>query len=149
WQSLKGIWRMPKSEAITMVLTVAIVVGTGNLAIGVFVGVIISAVVFGWKMSSIRAATNVKNNGEKVYTISGQMFFGTMTHFIDLFDFQDDPDRITIDFTHSHLWDHSAVTGIAKVVTRYEQLEKQVRVIGLNDESQKLVKQIGLAELLN
>ncbi|HET7580453.1 MAG TPA: SulP family inorganic anion transporter, partial [Bacillales bacterium] len=144
WQSLKGIWRMPKSEAITMVLTVAIVVGTGNLAIGVFVGVIISAVVFGWKMSSIKAATSVKSNSDKIYTISGQMFFGTMTHFIDLFDFQEDPERITIDFTHSHLWDHSAVTGIAKVVTRYEQLKKQVRVIGLNDESQKLVKQIGL-----
>lgn len=144
WGSLKEIWRMPRMEAVTMVLTVAIVVVTENLAIGVFVGVIISALVFGWKMSIIQATTNTADTGEKTYMISGQMFFGTMTHFIDLFDFQDDPEQIVIDFTHSHIWDHSAVTGISKVVAKYEQAEKQVSIVGLNDESKKLVKQIGL-----
>lgn len=103
WQSLRGIWRMPKIEAITMVLTVVIVVATENLAIGVFVGVIISALVFGWKMSIMKASTTTNSTGVKTYTISGQMFFGTMSHFVDLFDFQNDPERITIDFSNSHI----------------------------------------------
>ncbi|HEU5139381.1 MAG TPA: SulP family inorganic anion transporter [Bacillales bacterium] len=148
WQSLKGIWKMPRAEAITMIVTVAIVVGTDNLALGVLVGVIISALVFGWKMSSIKTTTNM-NEGldSKTYTISGQMFFGTMAHFIDLFDIQDDPEHITIDFTHSHIWDHSAVTAIAKVMHKYQQNDKQVTLVGLNDESEKLVKRIGLNAL--
>lgn len=144
WASLKDVWKMPRTEALTMVLTVAIVVGTDNLAIGVFVGVIISALVFGWKMSIIKATSAMSDSGEKVYTISGQMFFGTMTHFINLFEVQDDPEHVKIDFTHSHIWDHSAVTGVAKVMAKYQQSGKKITIVGLNDESRKLVKKIGL-----
>lgn len=145
WQSLKDLRRVPFSDSLVMVTTVAIVVATHDLAKGVVAGVIMSALIFGWKMARLKAVTSFTTDGAKVYTISGQLFFGTMTHFVNEFEYQTDPEEIVIDFSRSHVWDHSAVTGIAKVVHKYEQLGKQVRVEGLNEESKGLVDRIGIS----
>ncbi|EST53733.1 sulfate transporter [Brevibacillus panacihumi W25] len=145
WQSLKDLRRVPFSDSLVMVTTVAIVVATHDLAKGVVAGVIMSALIFGWKMARLKAVTSITSDGAKVYTISGQLFFGTMTHFVNEFEYQTDPEEIVIDFSRSHVWDHSAVTGIAKVVHKYEQLGKQVRVEGLNEESKWLVDRIGIS----
>ncbi|WP_110112227.1 SulP family inorganic anion transporter [Bacillus sp. CGMCC 1.16541] len=143
WQSLKDLKRYPVSDAVVMVVTVAVVVYTHNLALGVMLGIVLSAIVFGWKMAKIRTTSKLEN-GVKVYSVSGQLFFGTMSYFIEEFDYQKDPEVIHIDFTHSHVWDHSAVTGIAKVMQKYKKLNKQVVVTGLNSESQQIVDRIGL-----
>jgi SulP family sulfate permease len=127
-----------------MVVTVAIVVATSDLAIGVVSGVILSALVFAWRSARIQAHEEL-SGGMKIYRITGQMFFGTMAHFVDLFDYRNDPDTVTIDFGASHIWDHSAVTAIAKAKAKYEQLGKRVIVSGLNQDSKKLVEQSGLS----
>lgn len=145
WQSLGDLRRVPFSDSLVMVTTVAIVVATHDLAKGVIAGVIISSLIFGWKMARLKAVTSFTTEGVKVYAISGQLFFGTMTHFVNEFDYQTDPEEIVIDFSRSHVWDHSAVTGIAKVVHKYQQLGKQVRVEGLNEESKWLVDRIGIS----
>lgn len=142
WQSLRTIVKIPRSDALVMILTVAVVVATSNLAIGVLTGVTLSAVIFGWRSAKIKAHTSMDKRGIKVYHISGQLFFGTMVHFIDLFDFRNDPGTITIDFSSSHVWDHSAVTAIIKTITKYEQLDKKVICMGLNEESKLLVEQV-------
>nr|WP_246001038.1 SulP family inorganic anion transporter [Brevibacillus panacihumi] len=145
WQSLRDLRKVPFSDSLVMVTTVAIVVATHDLAKGVIAGVIMSALIFGWKMARLKAVTSFTTDGVKVYAISGQLFFGTMTHFVNEFDYQADPEEIVIDFSHSHVWDHSAVTGIAKVVHKYQQLGKKVRVEGLNEESKWLVDRIGIS----
>jgi SulP family sulfate permease len=145
WQSLRTLAKIPRSDAMVMVVTIAIVIATSDLAIGVVSGVILSALVFGWKSAKIMAVASSEQSGVKRYRISGQLFFGTMTHFVDLFDYRSDPDHVIIDFSSSHVWDHSAVTAIAKAVEKYRQLNKQVTVAGLNVESRKLVDQAGLA----
>src|SRR5690606_25979669 len=81
WSSLRSIRRMPFSDTLVMVVTVAVVVYTNDLARGVLAGVILSAVMFGWKMAKIRTKTSMTESGSKRYAISGQMFFGTMNHF--------------------------------------------------------------------
>jgi len=144
WQSLRELRRIPLADSLVMITTVVIVVYTHDLAKGVLAGVVMSAIIFGWKMSRLKASTSIESETKK-YRISGQLFFGTMSHFIELFDFNNDPDHIVIDFQASHVWDHSAVTAIAKVIFRYKQTNKKVTIIGLNDESQKLVDQIGLS----
>ncbi|HWO96806.1 MAG TPA: SulP family inorganic anion transporter [Bacillus sp. (in: firmicutes)] len=143
WQSIKDLKKYPLSDAVVMLLTVGVVVYTHNLALGVGLGVVLSALVFGWRMAQIKTSTVEKEN-VKIYTISGQLFFGTMTHFIDLFDYQHDPKTIHINFTNSHVWDHSAVTAIAKVMQKYKRYNKEVIVTGLNAESEHLINRIGL-----
>lgn len=145
WSSVRTIAKIPRSDAIIMVVTVAVVVTTSDLAIGVVTGVILSALHFGWRQASIKAHIAIAENGTKVYRISGQLFFGTMTHFVELFDFRNDPDSVIIDLSASHVWDHSAVTAISKTIAKYEQLEKKATIIGLNEESKLLIEQAGLA----
>lgn len=144
WQSIRELHKIPRADAVVMVVTVAIVVYTHDLAKGVGAGVVLSALIFGWKMAKIRA-TILLENDRMVYKITGQMFFGTMSHFVDLFDYQNDPEEIVIDFSNTHIWDQSAVTAISKTVLKYQRLGKKVTIIGLNEESEALVNRIGLS----
>jgi SulP family sulfate permease len=146
WQSLKALPRTPRADAFVMIVTVSIVVVTHDLAKGVIAGVIISALIFGWRMARIKTSTVVdRENGVKTYKVSGQMFFGTMSLFVEQFNYNEDPEQIIIDFGSSHVWDHSAVTAIAKVIYKYQKLNKKVTVIGLNEESQKIVDKVGFS----
>ena len=145
WQSLGALHKIPTSDAVVMVTTVAIVVITHDLAKGVLAGVVLSALVYGWRSARITAEGTEGRNGAKVYKVSGELFFASMAAFTDLFDYPGDPERVVIDFAGSHVWDHSGVTGIAKVVHRYQALGKQVQITGLDEESQALVDRVGLA----
>ncbi|MGN7359434.1 SulP family inorganic anion transporter [Paenibacillus sp. SAF-054] len=144
WHSLRTLHKVPFGDTVVMVITVAIVVATSNLALGVMTGVILSALRFGWKMSRIRASAGLGDKGIKVYVIEGQLFFGTMSHFVQLFDYQNDPEQIAIDFSRSHLWDQSATNALSKVIDKYEALGKRVSVRGVNSESQRIMDKIGL-----
>lgn len=143
WKSLRDLWRVPIFESLVMVATVVTVVATNDLATGVFVGVILNAVFIGWKMARIHATTTTGVDGVKTYTIKGQMFFATVTHFVDLFDVLHDPHEVVIDFNHTHVWDHASVTGIQKVVDKYDEFDKSVSFIGLNEESMELMRKSG------
>ncbi|MFC0211753.1 SulP family inorganic anion transporter [Paenibacillus chartarius] len=145
WSSLRTLHRIPRSDAIVMVLTVVVVVATSDLAIGVICGVVLSALDFGWKMARLRVSSQHASDDHKVYKVGGQLFFGTMSHFVELFDYQADPGRVTIDLSGSHVWDQSAVTAIGKTVQKYEALGKRVALVGLNAESQSLLDRCGLA----
>lgn len=145
WQSIKDLRKVPVTDSLVMIVTVAVVVYTHDLAMGVLSGVILSAIIFGWKIAKIHATAKIQSDGSKQYAIRGQMFFGTMSHFGDLFQYDEDPNHIVIDFSASHVWDHSAVTAIAKVVLKYQQYGKKVEICGLNEESQRLVDRVGLS----
>lgn len=137
WDSIKNLRKIPKSDAFIMLLTIAIVVYTHDLAKGVLAGVVVAAFVMIYRMSVISVSETVREGGVKVYSVKGQLFFGTMAAFIDLFNYADDPERIEIDFSNSHIWDHSAVEAIARVIDKYQQEGSSVYVTGLNVESQK------------
>lgn len=137
WSSLKNLAKIPKSDALIMFLTIGIVVYTHDLAKGVIIGVIVAALVMVYRMSVISASSVCREDGVKVYTVKGQLFFGTMSAFIDLFNYTGDPKKIEIDFSNSHIWDHSAVEAIARVIDKYQQEGSSVYVTGLNVESQE------------
>ncbi len=136
WQSLKNILKIPKSDVFIMIITIAIVVYTHDLAKGVLTGVVIAALVMVYRLSVISFSGVVRDDGVKVYTVKGQLFFGTMSAFIDHFDYKNDPKKIEIDFQHSHIWDQSAVEAIARVIDKYQREGSSVYVTGLDVESQ-------------
>lgn len=144
WSSLKSLPKIPLSDALIMVITVVAVVATDNLSIGVGIGVLLSALVFAWKMASIRVAVSLEQ-GVKTYAVTGQMFFGTVSHFLNEFDPEGDPEHVTVDFAKSHVWDQSAVNAISKLLHKYRLQGKNVAIVGLNEESTRLVERIGLS----
>ncbi|MCZ8518056.1 MULTISPECIES: SulP family inorganic anion transporter [Paenibacillus] len=145
WSSLRNIRSIPASDSVVMIVTVMIVVATHDLSKGVFAGVLLSAVIFAWRMARIRTSSSIDAQGVKHYVVHGQMFFGTVSGFLDEFDAEGDPAGVVIDFTHSHLWDHSAVHALAKLKAKYENAGKTIKLAGLNEESQRLLNRIGLS----
>ncbi|MCD7034088.1 SulP family inorganic anion transporter [Metabacillus sp. GX 13764] len=148
WQSVRKLHKYPVSDAIIMILTVAVVVYTSNLAIGVALGVAMSAIVFGWKMAKLTVMSRTEEN-HKTYSVSGQLFFATTSQLLQEFDYENDPEKIVIDFSLSHVWDHSSAAAIAKAVSKYNSLDKKVTLTGLNKESSSIIDRIGLDAISN
>jgi len=146
WKSLKTLQRMPLNEAIIMPVTMVVSLFTHDLAKGVLAGVGISLLMFGWQVAQIRANAFIGQNGMKVYNISGQLFFGSAEHFVDLFDYKKDPQQIVVDFSQSHVWDHSGANAIARVVDKYHRLDKTITLVGLNLESYTFARRSGVPE---
>ncbi|OIJ12267.1 sodium-independent anion transporter [Anaerobacillus arseniciselenatis] len=144
WSSLKTLHKIPKTDATVMVVTVLTVVITHNLAIGVLTGVVLSAIFFGAKISKVHVTSKLSHSGEKkTYFVEGQLFFVSVTDFIEAFNFKDEVKEVEIDFSRAHLWDDSAIGAIDKVEMKYEQTGATVHLTGLNKESSLLVQKIG------
>ena len=136
WGSFKFLKQAPKSESLVMLVTVAIILYTHNLAIGVVVGVIVSALFFVGKISRVTVTSDAG-----IYRIKGPLFFASTTDFIKAFD-QVMNDAIIIDFEDSQLWDESAVGAIFKVIQKLEEKGVSVTIQGLNSSSELLYEKL-------
>ena len=144
WSSLRNIHKIPRTDAIVMVVTVGTVVYTHDLAKGVFAGVILSAIFFAWKISKVKVESFFsKDKTEKTYIVKGQLFFASVTDFVAQINYNDDVEKVVIDLTQAHIWDDSAVGALDKIEYKYTQRNVKVEIIGLNKESSELMDQIG------
>lgn len=136
WSTLK---RMPKSETTVMVATVAIVVVTHNLAIGVIVGVIVAMIAFARRVAHFATVERKVEWDEPVptayYTVVGELFFASSNDLTTQFEYADDPDRVVIDMSGSHIWDASTVAALDTITNKYEHHGKRAVIIGMNDAS--------------
>jgi len=141
----------PKTSSIVMLATVVVTVFTANLALGVTVGVLLSGVFFTFKVAkllSVRKDTD--EAGERIaYHVTGQVFFASADAFIDAFDIADaEGMAVTIDLTHAHFWDITAVAALDRVVQRFKAHGVVVEVIGLNEASATLIGRLDNAPSL-
>ena len=146
FSSLKTLRTMPLNEAIIMPFTAGITLLTHDLAQGVLAGVILSTLMFGWRLAQTHVAVSVDHDGLTLYAVSGQLFFGSASNFVNLFAYNADRHDIVIDFSRSHVWDHAAATAIAKVVAKYHRLDIQVTLVGLNSDSYQSLRQADVPE---
>ncbi|MGA5494735.1 SulP family inorganic anion transporter [Streptomyces cinereoruber] len=142
WHSVapKTLGRMPLGETAVMLVTVAVVVATHNLAIGVVVGSITAMVIFAKRVARFaEVARLVSPDGTGVlYTVTGELFFASSNDLVGQFDYAADPDKVVIDLSAAHVWDASSVAALDAVETKYGQRGKSVEIIGLNDPSADL-----------
>ncbi|MFG6150585.1 SulP family inorganic anion transporter [Halobacillus sp. B23F22_1] len=144
WSSLRNLHLVPKTDAAVMVVTVATVVYTHNLAYGVLAGVVLSMVFFAVKISKVRVLPLYVNEGsKKIYYVQGQLFFASVTDFVSSINFKDNVDIVEIDLTQSHLWDDSAIGALDNIEAKFEQRGIQVHFKGLNGESNRLLNRLG------
>jgi high affinity sulfate transporter 1 len=145
WASIKNIHKTPISDTIVMVATVGTVLMTHDLSKGVLVGILLSAIFFASKISKVKVTTlGSKGALKRVYTVSGQLFFASVTEFVESFNYNDQVTEVAIDLTQAHLWDDSAVGAIDKVIFKYHQNGINVQLIGLNKESNKLLEKLAV-----
>lgn len=139
WHSVKPatLRRMPAGETLVMVVTVACVVATSNLSIGVVVGTVTAMVVFARRVAHLTQVTAVTDpdGGQVVYAVTGELFFASANDLVTRFDYAGDPSTVVIDLTEAHVWDASSVAALDAVTTRYAARGKTVEIIGLNKDS--------------
>ena len=129
--------RMPTSELLVMASTVALVVITHNLAIGVVAGVIVAMVMFARRVAHFTEIIDVAHPDEftRVYKVIGELFFASSNDLVYQFDYVGDPENIIIDLSDSHIWDASTVAALDAITTKYKNKGKKVEIIGLNEAS--------------
>lgn len=145
WSSIRNLRDHPRSSSMVMLATVAFVVGTHNLAIGVLVGVLLSGVFFAWKISQIfEVRKELSEDGTvRVYHVVGQLFFASAEQFMGTFNFNEKVERVIIDLTHAHIWDISSVASIDKAVLKFRKMGVDVSLRGLNRASATIVDNLG------
>jgi SulP family sulfate permease len=141
WVSISIINKMPKSDIFVGITVALITIILHNLALAVLVGVVISALVFAWDNAKrIRARKYTDENGIKYYQISGPLFFGSVTAFMDKFDPVNDPNEVVIDFRESRIVDMSAIDALDKLSKKYVQENKKLHLKHLSEDCRKMLK---------
>ncbi|MFG2416972.1 SulP family inorganic anion transporter [Streptomyces goshikiensis] len=142
WHSIapKTLKRMPAGEIAVMTVTVAVVVATHNLAIGVVAGSITAMVIFAKRVAHLAEVTAVTDpdGSTVVYSVTGALFFASSNDLVGQFDYAADPEKVIIDLTAAHIWDASSVAALDAIESRYGQRGKTVKIIGLNEPSADL-----------
>jgi len=145
WHSIKPstLKRMPLGETIVMVLTVAVVVITHNLAVGVVLGVVAAMIVFARRVAHLatvdRAVVTTHDGTEEArYTVTGALFFASSNDLTTQFDYAGDPEVVVIDLSRSHVWDASTVAALDAITTKYERHGKHARIEGMNAPSEAM-----------
>lgn len=145
WHSIRPatLRRLPKSETAVMLITVAVVVATHNLAIGVGAGVVAAALMFVRRVARVTRVERTLGtgaDGQPVarYRVTGELFFASSNDLFTQFDYAGDPERVVIDFSEAHLWDASTVAALDSVQAKYARSGTTVHVTGLNAASAEM-----------
>ena len=116
-------------------------VATHNLAIGVVVGVLVAMVLFARRVAHFAevAASRRRRRRHRPSTPStASCSSPPATTSSRQFDYADDPDKVVIDLSASHIWDASTVAALDAITTKYARGGKTVEIIGLNEASEKM-----------
>lgn len=145
WRSIRIMARVPRSDALVIVLVTIVTVWT-DLATAVVVGVIISALVYSWNASTrMRATTdNAPSDANvKIYRLYGPLFFGSIASFNELFDPEADPETVIIDFMESRVVDHSGLQAIDALAGKYQAHGTTLKLRHLSQDCKELLARAG------
>lgn len=139
WHSLapETLKRMPLPETIVMLTTVAIVVVTGNLAIGVAAGAVLAMVFFARRVAHVvRVERTPSADGTSVtYAVNGPLFFGSSNDLVEQFDPAHDPASVVVDLSRAQIWDASTVAALDSIEMLYRESGSIVTFSGLDERS--------------
>ncbi|MEM5543385.1 SulP family inorganic anion transporter [Sulfitobacter sp. AS92] len=145
WNSLTILRKVPLMDAFVIIL-VTVVTVMEDLAVAVVVGVIVSALAYAWNNARrIHASTrqSVREEGAKVYEIHGPLFFGSADGFAELFDVENDPEVVIVDFADSRVVDQSALQAIEAMAAKYEAAGKRLQLRHLSRDCHRLLNKAG------
>ena len=143
WASLGNLRKHPRSSSVVMLATVAAVLWTHNLAIGVGVGVLLSGLFFAAKIAQLFRVTVTDDGTTRTYRIEGQLFYGSVEDFSAAFTYDNPPPRVVIDVSAAHIWDISSVQALEAVVVKLRGRGAEVEVLGLNAASATTLDRLG------
>jgi SulP family sulfate permease len=143
WRSIRNLRTHPISSSVVMLATVSVVVATGNLAIGVLIGVLLSALFFASKVRQVLIVESTLDeaHNQRRYLVRGQVFFASSEMLVSEFDFKELVQSVRLDLSHAHFWDITAIDALDRIVNRFRRNGIAVNVTGLNRASAKMIEQ--------
>jgi SulP family sulfate permease len=142
WASFKNLTVHPKTTSTVMIATVGTVVWSHNLALGVGVGVLLSALFFARKVAQVIRVTSELEGDTRTYTVRGQVFFASADSFAAAFDFKEALAKVVIDVSHAHFWDLTSVGALDRVVLKFRREGAEVEVLGMNEATATIVDKL-------
>ena len=150
WNSIPNLRHHPWQANVVMLATVAVVVTTHNLALGVLVGVLMSGIFFAALVMNLFAVERRREKDQAIYTITGQIFFASVERFNAAMPPEgsrsDPADHVVIDVSNAHFWDISGVGALDAIVERMRRNGRSVQVIGLNEASADMIDKHGVVD---
>lgn len=147
WASIRNLKHHPRHSSIVMISTVIVVVVTHDLAKGVLVGVLLSALFFSEKVGKLlHVSSTDEEEGLRSYDVVGQVFFASAEAFVSRFDFKEAISRVRIDVSQAHFWDITAVHALDRVVLRFRRDGTEVEVVGMTQASATLVDKLSVRD---
>jgi sulfate permease, SulP family len=144
WSSLKTFGKVPFSEIIVILTVTLITVVMHDLATAVFVGVILSALIFAWESSRhVFVRIEKETPEEKIYSLQGVLYFGSVRHFTDQFQAKSDVKNIVIDFGGARVCDMSGLEAINALAERYRNAGKNLRLRHLSADCRRMLQNAG------
>ena len=144
WSSLRLLNRIPRPDAIIILVVTGITI-VFDLAIAVFAGVIIAAVVYSWnqgrELTFTKDQTHKKNDK---YIFKGTLFFGSADNFKNSFDYNQSTETVVIDMHDARVCDYSGAETLDNVRNKYKEHGRKVVYRNMNKQCMELVKKTGV-----
>ena len=145
WATFQTFGKVPKSDIFVIAAVTLITVFMHNLALAVFVGVILSALVFAWKSAQhVRLFPHDLKDGTRVYSLQGVLYFGSVREFSERLIPGNDPDEVIIDFKDARVADYSSLEALNAITERYKNAGKRLRLRHLSVECREMIKTAGV-----
>jgi SulP family sulfate permease len=144
WSTFRSFGKIAGSEMIVIIAVTLVTIFMHNLALAVFVGVVLSALVFAWESSKHIIVTMHKDTPEeRIYGVEGMLYFGSVREFSDRFQAKSDVPNIVIDLGDARVCDLSALEAINALGDRYKNAGKNLRIRHLSPDCRRMLERAG------
>ena len=144
WSSLKTFGKVPFSEIIVILAVTLVTVFMHDLATAVFVGIILSALIFAWESSKhVYVRVEKDTPEEKIYSLQGLLYFGSVRDFSEHFQAKPDVKNIVLDFGEARVCDMSGLEAINALAQRYRDAGKNLRLRHLSSDCRRMLERAG------
>ncbi|MBT8037188.1 MAG: SulP family inorganic anion transporter [Verrucomicrobiae bacterium] len=144
WSTFKSFGKIAKSEMLIIITVTMVTAIMHDLALAVFVGVILSALVFAWESSRHITVTMHKDTPEeRIYGVEGMLYFGSVREFSDKFQAKSDVPNIVIDFEEARVCDLSGLEAINALGERYRNAGKTLHIRHLSADCRQMLERAG------
>jgi len=144
WATFRTFGKVPATDVFVILVVTLTTVLLHNLALAVFVGVVLSALVFAWKSAQhVRLMPHDIGPGLRVYNLQGVLYFGSVREFSERLWPSNDPDEVIIDFKDARVADYSSLEALNAITERYRKAGKKLRLRHLSTECQKMITAAG------
>ena len=146
WSTLKSVGRVPNSEMLVIIVVTLVTVLTHNLAIGVGIGVLLSALVFAVKSSAhilVETVQDSEADNTRVYAPEGILYFASVADFNETFTATSDRKNIVIDCEKMRVADLSGIEALNSIAEKYEKAGKNLKLRHLSPDCRAMLTKAG------